>query len=141
MSRSISLLAAALLGLMVQLVPGLAADEKLPAKDVGFSFEGPFGTFDRAQVQRGYQVYKEVCAACHSMSLMRYRNLGEPGGPEFPPEQVKAIAAESKVTDGPDAAGNMFERPALPSMLSSSRSPTIMRRGRPMAGRCLRTCR
>ena len=69
MSRSISLLAAALLGLMVQLVPALAADEKLLAKDVGFSFEGPFGTFDRAQVQRGYQVYKEVCAACHSMSL------------------------------------------------------------------------
>jgi ubiquinol-cytochrome c reductase cytochrome c1 subunit len=115
MSRLIPFLAIALLGLTAQLMPAFAADEKLPAKDVAFSFEGPFGTFDRAQVQRGYQVYKEVCSACHSMSLMRYRNLGEPGGPEFPPEQVKAIAAEYKVTDGPDASGNMFERPALPS--------------------------
>ena len=82
MSRSISLLAAALLGLMVQLVPALAADE-LPPRTSGFSFEGPFGTFDRAQVQRGYQVYKEVCAACHSMSLMRYRNLGSQAARSF----------------------------------------------------------
>jgi ubiquinol-cytochrome c reductase cytochrome c1 subunit len=115
MSRMTPLLASGLLALLAAAAPAFAAEGKLPAKDIAFSFEGPFGTFDRAQVQRGFQVYKEVCAACHSMDLMRYRNLGEPGGPEFPPEQVKAIAAEFKVTDGPDGAGNMFERPALPS--------------------------
>jgi cytochrome c1 len=115
MSRMTPLLASGLLVLLAAAAPALAAEGKLPAKDIAFSFEGPFGTFDRAQVQRGFQVYKEVCAACHSMDLMRYRNLGEPGGPEFPPEQVKAIAAEYKVTDGPDGSGNMFERPALPS--------------------------
>ena len=113
MSRSISLLAAARLASWFSSCRR-RRDEAL-RKDVGFSFEGLVRHPDRAQVQRGYQVYKEVCAACHSMSLMRYRNLGEPGGPEFLAEQVKAIAAESKVTDGPDAAGNMFERPALPS--------------------------
>jgi ubiquinol-cytochrome c reductase cytochrome c1 subunit len=115
MSRTLPLIALALIGLSAAFAPALGLEEKHPAKDVGFSFEGPFGTFDRAQVQRGYQVYKEVCSACHSMTLLRYRNLGEPGGPEFPPEQVKAIAAQYKVTDGPDASGNMFERPALPS--------------------------
>ena len=52
-------------------------------RDVSFSFEGPFGTFDRAQLQRGYKVYKEVCAACHSMHFMSFRNLSQPGGPGF----------------------------------------------------------
>ena len=94
MSRMAPLAALVLLGLTAIAAPALAAEEKLPAKDVAFSFEGPFGTFDRAQLQRGYQVYKEVCSACHSMTLLRFRNLGEPGGPEFPPEQVKAMAAE-----------------------------------------------
>jgi cytochrome c1 len=89
--------------------------EKLPAKDVSFSFEGPFGTFDRAQLQRGYLVYKEVCAACHSMRLLHFRNLGDDGGPEFSEEAVKAIAAESQVTDGPNEEGEMFERPGIPS--------------------------
>jgi ubiquinol-cytochrome c reductase cytochrome c1 subunit len=81
---------------------------------VRWSFAGPFGHYDRAQLQRGYQVYKEVCASCHAMSLVRFRNLGEPGGPEFSEAQVKAIAAEYTVMDGPGDDGEMFERPAEP---------------------------
>ena len=60
---------------------------------VNWKFQGITGKFDRASLQRGYQVYKEVCSSCHSMRLLSYRNLGEKGGPEFSPDQVKAIAA------------------------------------------------
>lgn len=92
-----------------------AAGGQKPAKDVSFSFEGPFGTFDRAQLQRGYKVYKEVCAACHAMKYLSFRNLSQPGGPEFSEEQVKALAAGYTVQDGPNEAGEMYERPGLPS--------------------------
>lgn len=92
-----------------------AAEEHAPAKDVAFSFEGPFGTFDRAQLQRGYKVYKEVCANCHAMRLLAFRNLADHGGPEFSVEQVKALAATFQVQDGPNDEGDMFERPGLPS--------------------------
>jgi ubiquinol-cytochrome c reductase cytochrome c1 subunit len=95
--------------------PALAAEEVLPAKDISYSFEGPFGVFDRAQLQRGYLVYKEVCATCHSMRFMKFRNLGDPGGPEFSAAEVKAIAASFEVTDGPNSEGEMFQRPGLPS--------------------------
>ncbi len=81
---------------------------------VEWSFAGPFGTYDRAQLQRGYQVYKEVCASCHSMDLVRFRNLAEEGGPGFTEEQVKTLAAEYTVMDGPGDDGEMFERPAEP---------------------------
>ncbi|MGI9435308.1 MAG: cytochrome c1 [Geminicoccaceae bacterium] len=74
--------------------------------------EGPFGKFDRAAAQRGFQVYREVCAGCHSLNFIAFRNLGDLG---FNEEQVKALAAEYEVTDGPDADGEMFERPAKPS--------------------------
>lgn len=94
--------------------PALAAGEE-DAHDVDFSFEGPFGTFDRAQLQRGYQVYAEVCATCHSLEYLSYRNLGDPGGPELSEEQVKAIAALATVEDGPNGDGDMFERPGKPS--------------------------
>jgi cytochrome c1 len=80
-----------------------------------WSFAGPFGTFDRAQLQRGFKVYKEVCAACHSMKLLSFRNLGEKGGPEFSAGQIKTLAAEYKVKDGPNESGEMFERPARPA--------------------------
>jgi ubiquinol-cytochrome c reductase cytochrome c1 subunit len=68
-----------------------------------WSFKGLFGKFDRGSLQRGYQVYTEVCAACHSMKYLSYRNLGEKGGPEFSEAEVKAIAASFEVTDGPNA--------------------------------------
>jgi len=77
-----------------------------------WSFKGYFGKFDRASLQRGYQVYKEVCASCHSMTYLSYRNLAEEGGPEFSKEQAKAIASNFEVTDGPNDDGEMFTRPA-----------------------------
>ena len=77
-----------------------------------WTFKGLLGKFDRASLQRGYQVYTEVCAACHSMKYISYRNLMEKGGPEFSETQVKAIAASFDVTDGPNADGEMFSRPA-----------------------------
>ena len=87
-----------------------AEKTKLLTQD--WSFEGITGKFDRASLQRGYQVYTEVCASCHSMSYLSYRNLSEKGGPEFSIEQAKAIAANFEVTDGPNDDGDMFTRPA-----------------------------
>lgn len=92
-----------------------AAEGALPAENIPFSFEGPFGKFDRAQLQRGYKVFKEVCANCHSMKYVAFRNLADKGGPSFTEDQVKALAATFTVKDGPDAEGNMFDRPGLPS--------------------------
>ena len=76
-----------------------------------WSFKGVFGTFDRASLQRGYQVYQEVCSGCHSIQHLSYRNLSEKGGPEFLLEETKAIAAQFEVTDGPNEEGEMFTRP------------------------------
>ena len=76
-----------------------------------WSFEGIFGTFDRASLQRGYQVYQEVCSGCHSVQHLSYRNLSEKGGPEFSVEEAKAIAAQFEVEDGPNSDGEMFMRP------------------------------
>jgi len=76
-----------------------------------WSFKGIFGTFDRASLQRGYQVYQEVCSGCHSVQHLSYRNLSEKGGPEFSIEEAKAIAAQFEVEDGPNSDGEMFMRP------------------------------
>ena len=76
-----------------------------------WSFKGIFGTFDRASLQRGYQVYQEVCSGCHSVQHLSYRNLSEKGGPEFSVEEAKAIAAQFEVEDGPNSDGEMFTRP------------------------------
>ena len=77
-----------------------------------WSFSGLTGTFDRASLQRGYKVYREVCSGCHSMQLLYYRDLIDIG---FSEEEVKAIAAEYTVVDGPNDEGEMFERLAKPS--------------------------
>ena len=87
------------------------AAEKVEYLKTDWSFKGLFGKFDRASLQRGYQVYTEVCASCHSMKYLSYRNLAEPGGPEFSEAQAKAIAASFEVTDGPNSDGEMFTRP------------------------------
>ena len=87
------------------------AAEKAEYLKTDWSFKGLFGKFDRASLQRGYQVYTEVCASCHSMKYLSYRNLAEPGGPEFSESQAKAIAASFEVTDGPNSDGEMFTRP------------------------------
>ena len=88
--------------------PSMAAEGGKALKSPGFSFQGPFGTFDRAELQRGFQIYQEVCAACHALKYFAFRNLPRIG---FGEDQAKAIAAQYEVTDGPDAEGEMFERP------------------------------
>ena len=88
------------------------SEEKKKLLNTDWSFKGYFGKFDRASLQRGYQVYAEVCASCHSISYLSYRNLAEEGGPEFSAEQAKAIAASFEVIDGPNDDGEMFTRPA-----------------------------
>ena len=80
--------------------------------DIPFSFEGPLGTYDKASLQRGLMVYRQVCAGCHSLKLVAYRNLEALGYSE---DQIKAIAGEYTVMDGPNDEGDMFERPARPS--------------------------
>jgi ubiquinol-cytochrome c reductase cytochrome b/c1 subunit len=100
-------------GLLLAALPltAQAAGERVEPPALSWSFSGPFGTFDRAQLQRGYKVYKEVCASCHSASLVKFRNLSQPGGPEFSPGQVTALAATYQIKDGPNESGEMFERP------------------------------
>ena len=90
----------------------IAAEQSHKLLNPEWSFKGFFGKFDRASLQRGYQVYTEVCASCHSIKYLSYRNLSEPGGPEFSEEQAKAIAAQFEVSDGPNSDGDMFTRPA-----------------------------
>ena len=96
------------------LIPNItySAGENYPLLKQDWSFKSFFGTFDRASLQRGYQVYTEVCASCHSLKYVSYRNLAEKGGPEFSIEQAKAIASNFEVTDGPNNDGEMFTRPA-----------------------------
>ena len=89
-----------------------AAENTAKFLETDWTFKGLFGKFDRASLQRGYQVYTEVCASCHSMKYLSYRNLSEKGGPEFSEAEAKVIAASFEVTDGPDSTGEMFTRPA-----------------------------
>ncbi len=90
----------------------LKSAEKVEYLKTDWSFKGLFGKFDRGELQRGYQVYTEVCASCHSMKYLSYRNLAEKGGPEFTELEAKAIASSFEVTDGPNTDGEMFTRPA-----------------------------
>jgi ubiquinol-cytochrome c reductase cytochrome b/c1 subunit len=76
-----------------------------------WSFSGPFGIYDQAQLQRGFKIYREVCSTCHSLNLLSFRNLADPGGPGFTAAQAAAIAATFQVTDGPNDRGKMFQRP------------------------------
>jgi ubiquinol-cytochrome c reductase cytochrome c1 subunit len=89
-----------------------SSEETKKLLSTDWSFKGFVGKFDRASLQRGYQVYTEVCASCHSMQYLSYRNLAEQGGPEFLELEAKAIAANFEVTDGPNSDGEMFTRPA-----------------------------
>jgi ubiquinol-cytochrome c reductase cytochrome c1 subunit len=76
-----------------------------------WSFHGPFGTYDPGQLQRGFKIYREVCSTCHSIKLLSFRNLAEPGGPNFTDKQAAAVAATFQVTAGPNDEGQMFQRP------------------------------
>jgi ubiquinol-cytochrome c reductase cytochrome c1 subunit len=88
------------------------AQEEVELLEVDWPHEGMFGTFDRAAAQRGFQVYREVCSVCHGLTYVAFRNLMELG---FSEDQVRALAAEYTVIDGPDENGEMFERPAVPA--------------------------
>jgi ubiquinol-cytochrome c reductase cytochrome c1 subunit len=83
-------------------------------EELQWTWEGPFGTFDRQQLQRGYQVYKEVCSACHAMHLLSFRNLSQAGGPEFTEAQMKAIAASFQVPTIDDN-GEQAQRAGTPA--------------------------
>jgi len=113
-------LALAALGLALFAGPVLAATTEAEPRDAHWSFEGPLGKFDKAQVQRGYKVYREVCSACHAMDLMYYRNLGQKGGPFYDPKYpnpndnpyVKSLAKDLQVPDIDSDTGDVVQRPA-----------------------------
>ena len=110
---------------MIVFINPLYGAESSDLLKVKWSFKGLTGKFDRASLQRGFQVYKEVCSSCHSMQYLSYRNLGEAGGPEFSTEEVKAIAASVEIEDGPDSQGEMFTRPGRPSDKFKSPYPNV----------------
>lgn len=99
-----------LFGLLSNPVWGAGSEVTLKSRD--WSFSGPFGTFDKAALQRGFQVYNEVCAGCHSMKLIAFRNFVDLGYNE---SEIKALAAQYEVQDGPNDDGDMFMRPAIPA--------------------------
>jgi len=92
-------------------VPALGAGGA-KAPEQKWSFQGMFGTFDRGALRRGFQIYSEVCAACHSLNLVAYRHLQAVG---FSADEVKAIAAEVEIQDGPNDEGEMYQRKGKPS--------------------------
>ena len=106
-------LAAAVFGGLI-LAPTIAraAEENLQLPRQQWSFDGVFGTYDRASSQRGFQVYKEVCSVCHPVKHLHFRDLGDIGYTE---DEVKAIAAGYQITDGPNDEGQMYQRPGRPS--------------------------
>src|SRR5438874_227408 len=109
--------AAAVAALLIGAAPVSAQEGHggpVPAR-ISWSFAGAFGRFDTAQLQRGFQVYKEVCSSCHSMKLVSFRNLAQEGGPDFNAGQVKALAATYQVKDGPNDSGELFDRPGRPA--------------------------
>ena len=117
MLRKVVLLAAALA--LVAGGPALASGGAKQPRNIAYSFDGPFGKFDQAQLQRGFKVYREVCSACHSLSLVSFRNLGDKGGPFYDPHYknandnpyAKTIAAEYQVNDIDSETGDTIQRP------------------------------
>jgi ubiquinol-cytochrome c reductase cytochrome b/c1 subunit len=106
---------AATLTFLAASAPGWAAEgtEKPPRES--WSFAGPLGHFDRGQLQRGFKIYREVCSNCHSIARLAFRNLSQPGGPEFTEGQVKGLAAEYEVPGEPDESGEIKPRKARPA--------------------------
>ena len=106
-------ISAALTAGFVSLAAAAEGQEAPPREK--WSFSGPFGKYDRAQLQRGFKVYREVCQNCHGLALLSFRNLAEAGGPGFSAAQAAAVAAEYKIKDGPNDAGDMFKRAGRPA--------------------------
>src|SRR5215216_4060546 len=94
--------------------------KRLHPKAAEFEFEGPFGTYDRGALQRGYQVYKEVCAACHSANLLAFHNLAEPGGPGFSEAQARALATAAKIPAEPNDRGETADEKGAPLLRSAT---------------------
>jgi len=107
----------ALTGLLATPTPVSAqeAEEESPPPHLQWSFAGPFGRYDQEQLQRGFKVYHDVCQNCHGLALIAFRNLGGPEALGYSDDQVKTIAAEYKVKDGPNDQGQMFDRPGRPA--------------------------
>ncbi len=110
MKKSILTLAVASCALMAQ--PVYASESAHATPKQHWHFDGMFGTYDRDALQRGLKVYREVCAACHSLKRVYYRNLEDLGYDEG---QIKNIASQANIHDGPNEEGEMFDRPGLPS--------------------------
>lgn len=90
-------------------VAAQSTEEARPPKSVTWSFNGVFGQYDKASLQRGFQVYSEVCSACHSLNLVSFHSLAEPGGPDFTDAEMKAIAAAHKIPAEPNEKGDLFD--------------------------------
>ena len=105
-------LASAVISVFLSLPALAAGGGDVTLRQGDWSFSGPFGTFDKAAMQRGFQAYKEVCAGCHSMNYIAFRNLADLGYNEA---EIKAIAAEYEVIDGPNDEGEMFTRNGIPA--------------------------
>jgi ubiquinol-cytochrome c reductase cytochrome b/c1 subunit len=103
-----------LAGSLVPLAASAAEETPVPPKN-RWSFAGPFGKYDRAQLQRGFRVYREVCQVCHGLKLLAFRNLADPGGPGFTPAQAAAVAAEYQVRGEPNDQGEVKDRPGRPA--------------------------
>ncbi len=112
MMRTTRILIVAAIAIVTAAGTARSAVEDIELPDMDWSWEGPLGTFDRAQLQRGLQGFTEICLACHGLRLVAYRNLQALGYDE---EEVKAYAANFEVQDGPDENGEMYMREAIPS--------------------------
>jgi ubiquinol-cytochrome c reductase cytochrome c1 subunit len=119
--RRTLLVIAAFVGLTAAPAAALAAEGEQHMEHLHWSFDGPFGHFDQAQLQRGYKVYSEVCSSCHSMDMLSFRNLGEKYGPFWDPqwpnpndnEYVKQIAREHEIDDIDSETGEALPRPGI----------------------------
>jgi ubiquinol-cytochrome c reductase cytochrome c1 subunit len=122
-AMKLRLLSLALAGLVTLAGPALAAGGGKEPRSGNYSFDGPFGRYDKAQLQRGYKVYREVCASCHSMNLVSFRHLGMPSAPFYEPEfanpnenpYVRTIAAEFQIPDVDSETGDAIQRPGTPA--------------------------
>lgn len=113
----VSLLTGAFLALTAFVSPAAASEghkDKKPEVHE-WTFAGALGKYDKAQLQRGFKVYKEVCSTCHSIKMLAFRNLSQRGGPEFTEQEVAELAASYKVKDGPNDTGEFYDRPGRPS--------------------------
>jgi ubiquinol-cytochrome c reductase cytochrome b/c1 subunit len=102
-------------GLIAGSAQNARADEQEVPPSQSWSFAGPFGKYDRGSLQRGLKIYKEVCSNCHALSYIAFRNLADPGGPGYSVAQAAAFASDYKIKDGPNDAGDMFDRPGRPA--------------------------